>query len=139
MRDDEFDAVVELWQRTGRLRPWNDPHRALRLARDRPDSQVLIGRVPSQGVGSEQVVASVLVGVRRAPRLAVLRRGRPRVPGSGPWAVGGGRRRGLAAGARRAEVQLMVRTGNTAPIGFYDRLGYEPQEALVPGRRLLDQ
>jgi ribosomal protein S18 acetylase RimI-like enzyme len=34
------------------------------------------------------------------------------------------------------KVQLMVRTENAGVIEFYERLGYEPQDVLVLGKRL---
>jgi ribosomal protein S18 acetylase RimI-like enzyme len=34
------------------------------------------------------------------------------------------------------KLQLMVRSGNTAAVGFYERLGYTDTECVVLGRRL---
>jgi ribosomal protein S18 acetylase RimI-like enzyme len=36
------------------------------------------------------------------------------------------------------KVQLMVRPDNTAVLGFYERLGYEPFEVPLAGKRLID-
>ena len=36
------------------------------------------------------------------------------------------------------KVQFMVRSDNDAVLGFYEHLGYQPQDVVVLGRRLDD-
>ena len=52
--------------------------------------------------------------------------GRALMAASEAWLVG----RGVP------KIQFMVRTTNAAVLAFYERLGYEPQDVVVLGRRL---
>lgn len=123
-------AVVALWEAAGLTRPWNDPTADLRSALETPTSTVLGARRPD---GS--LVGTVMTGydghrgwvyylaVDEAQRGAGL--GRALMVAAEAWLV--------AQGAPK--VQLMVRTTNTAVLGFYAALGYTDQSCVVLGRR----
>lgn len=128
--DADGEQIIELWKEVGLVRPWNDPRSDLRLAREHVGSQVLVG------LAGRQVICSVLVGfdghrgwlyylaVRPAHQRQGL--GRLMVHEAERWLTG--------RGAPKA--QLMVRADNSHVAAFYRRLGYEPQDVLVLGRRL---
>ena len=126
----DIAALVALWEACGLTRPWNDPARDARLAMDGATSAVLGMR------DGDALIASVMVGF----------------DGHRGWvyylAVAPDRRReGLGRQLMEAaeawlrerdapKLQLMVRTGNEAALGFYRALGLEAQEVVTFGRFL---
>ncbi|MEM8665730.1 MAG: GNAT family N-acetyltransferase, partial [Pseudomonadota bacterium] len=51
-----IEALVELWEACGLLRPWNEPRADIRAALAAPSSDILVGRDGSN------IIASVMVG-----------------------------------------------------------------------------
>lgn len=143
-RDDER-AVVALWEAAGLTRPWNDPAADLRSALETPTSTVLgarlhggallDGTLPDSALPDSSLVGTVMVGydghrgwvyylaVDEAQRGTGL--GRALMVAAEAWLVSQG----------APKVQLMVRTTNTAVLGFYAALGYTDQSCVVLGRR----
>jgi ribosomal protein S18 acetylase RimI-like enzyme len=123
--DADFDAVVELWTRCDLLRPWNDARSDIAFARNRPNSEVLVGRQDGA------IVAAVLVGhdghrgsvyyVAVDPDLRSKGFGRAMMSAAESWL----RQRGIA------KLNLMVRAENRKVRSFYDALGYGEQERVV--------
>jgi ribosomal protein S18 acetylase RimI-like enzyme len=130
MTSAEIPAAVALWEQAGLARPWNPPAVDLQRALDGPASTVL-------GIfNDEQLVGTVMVGH----------------DGHRGWiyylAVDESRRgtglgRDLMAAAETwlqeheaVKVQLMVRAGNAAVLGFYDHLGYEDSDVRVRSKWL---
>lgn len=126
----EERAVVALWAAAGLTRPWNDPGADLRSALTTETSTVLGARTPDG-----TLVGTVMVGydghrgwvyylaVDEAQRGAGL--GRALMVAAEAWLVSQG----------APKVQLMVRSSNTAVLGFYAALGYTDQDCVVLGRR----
>ena len=54
--DDDIAALVDLWQRAGLTRPWNNPEQDIAFARSSPAAAMLIGK------RAGRIVASVMVG-----------------------------------------------------------------------------
>jgi ribosomal protein S18 acetylase RimI-like enzyme len=153
-KDDER-AVVALWEAAGLTRPWNDPAADLRSALETPTSTVLgarlhdgallddtlldgtlpDGAVSDSALPHSSLVGTVMVGydghrgwvyylaVDEAQRGTGL--GRALMVAAEAWLVSQG----------APKVQLMVRTTNTAVLGFYAALGYTDQSCVVLGRR----
>lgn len=131
MTGDDERAVVALWEAAGLTRPWNDPAADLRAALETATSTVLGART-AEGT----LAGTVMVGydghrgwvyylaVAEGHRGAGL--GRALMVAAEAWLA--------AEGAPK--VQLMVRTSNTAVLGFYTALGYTDQACVVLGRRL---
>jgi len=123
-------AVVELWERCGLTRPWNDPHQDIAQALASPLSAVLVGE--SDG----RIVASVLVGfdghrawvyyVSVDPECQQGGLGRILMAAAEDWA--------REQGARKLE--LMVRRSNAAAGAFYQALGYVDQDTIAYGKWL---
>ena len=123
-------AAVALWQEAGLTRPWNDAEGDFLRAVRGPDSAVL-------GVTGEDgaLLATAMVGH----------------DGHRGWVyylavAAGHRRRGLAGRLMEAcedwvrarditKIQLMVRGDNEPVVAFYERLGYEPSDVVVLGKR----
>ncbi len=126
--DADVDQVVELWRECGLTRPWNDPHLDIADARAGSTSTVLVaradGRVAASAMAGLDGHRGWLYYVAVAPELRGTGLGRAAVVAAEAWLV--------ARGARK--IQLMVRTTNTAVLGFYERLGYGDQETTVLGR-----
>lgn len=126
--DADVDQVVELWRECGLTRPWNDPHLDIADARAGSTSTVLVartdGRVAASAMAGLDGHRGWLYYVAVAPGLQGTGLGRAAVVAAEAWLVGRGARK----------IQLMVRTTNTAVVGFYQQLGYADQECTVLGR-----
>ncbi len=129
LRDTE--TVISLWQETGLTRSWNNPHR---------DIQRKMSVQPELFPGGCRRRRDRRIGdgrIRRAPRVDLLPRLRPRRRGEG---IG----RHLVEAAEHAllelgcpGVQLMVRPENEEVLSFYDALGYERSTTTTTGKRLI--
>jgi ribosomal protein S18 acetylase RimI-like enzyme len=127
---DRIPAVIELWDKVGLTRPWNDPGHDLRRALRGPSSTVLVG------VEGDMIVASAMVGhdghrgwlyyLATDPDHQRRGLGTELVAACESWLVN----RGMP------KVQLMVRGDNVAVIGFYRHLGYGEDDVRVLSRRL---
>ena len=124
------EAAVALWEECGLTRPWNDPHADLDRALAGPASTVLA--VVEDGT----LVATAMVGHDG-------HRGWVYYLAVSPAAQGRGLGRSLMAAAEEwvavrgiPKLMLMVRSTNSAVLGFYERLGYVVEDTAVLGRRL---
>ena len=116
--DEDVTAVITLWQRSGLLRPWNDPEKDIAFARAADNATILVGR--SDG----NVVAAVMVGhdghrggvyyVSADPDFRGNGLGRAIMQAAENWL----RDRGVW------KLNLIVRGSNQQVRGFYEALGY---------------
>ena len=118
VEDDEIEPVVELWRRSGLLRPWNDPYKDLAFARSQETSIVLVA------VDEQAIVGTAMVGQDG-------HRGWVYYVAAEPDRQGEGIGRQIMDAAERWlmergiwKVQLLVRSGNDHARGFYEKLGY---------------
>ena len=123
-------AVVALWRACGLTRPWNDPDADFALALGTETSTVLVARDGADVIGSAMVGFDGHRGwiyyLAVAPERQRGGLGRALMAAAEAWLAA----RGVP------KVQLMVREGNTAALGFYDALGLERQDVVVLGRFL---
>lgn len=127
---DEQEAAVALWELAGLTRPWNDPRQDYARAVDGTGSAVL-------GIlcgGS--LDGTVMVGCDGHRGWVYYLAVRP-----GAEDQGIGRTLMQAAEAWLVDrsvpkLNLMVRHDNLRALGFYDLLGYEPDEVVVLSRWL---
>jgi len=123
-------AVVALWRVCGLTRPWNDPHADFALALGTATSTVLVARDGAEIIGSAMVGFDGHRGwiyyLAVAPGRQRGGLGRALMTAAEAWL----RARGVP------KVQLMVREGNEAALGFYEALGLERQPVVVFGRFL---
>lgn len=135
----DTDAVIALWHACELTRPWNDPRVDISRCLETDTSFLLVAEARAVAVpGKPVVVGTVMAGyeghrgwmyyLASAPEL--------RGEGIGRALVSAVERRLEAAGCPKA--MLMVRGGNEAAIGFYDRLGYVRDDVIVLGKRLIE-
>ncbi len=114
-------AVVDLWQRTGIARPWNDlgaeldhhPHPDLRLVAEAPGGSV-VGAVMGAWDGRRGWIYHLAVDADWRRR------------GVGQVLLDEVEERLRAMGVPKA--QLLIRGDNLGVVGFYERCGYAPED-----------
>jgi len=124
------DAAIALWHQAGLVMPWNDPVADLERALAGPSSAVL-----AAGDG-DVLLAAAMVGHDG-------HRGWVYYLAVSPGARGRGLGRAMMDACERwltdrgvPKLNLMVRSGNEAVLGFYEALGYGRDEVVVMSRRL---
>jgi len=133
-RVQDEDALIALWQRCGLLRPWNDPHLdiARKCAIDAAGLAVI-----DHPTEAPQLIGAVMAGYEGhrgwinylAVDPAWQRRGLGRQLMA--WAE-------VELGARGCpKINLQVRRGNEAVLGFYRAIGYLEDDLISLGRRLM--
>ena len=126
----DADRVVELWDRCGLLRPWNDPRKDIARKLQVQRELFLVGEIDGC------VVAVVMAGYEGHRGWANYLAVEPERQGQGL-----GRRmmdaveRGLAE-LGCPKVQLQIRRGNPDVVRFYRELGYTEDEVISMGKRL---
>lgn len=124
-------AAVELWQQAGLTRPWNDAAGDFGRAVAGPASAVLgvhdaTGALTGTAMVGHDGHRGWVYYLAVAPQARGTGLGRALMAACEQWLAA----RGIP------KIQFMVRTDNTAVIGFYDHLGYDQQDVVVLGRRL---
>jgi ribosomal protein S18 acetylase RimI-like enzyme len=124
-------AVIDLWQRCGLTRPWNDPSLDIRRKLSVQPELFVVGETDGK------VVASAMAGydghrgwvnylaVDPACRLQGLGRQLMAHLEAGLQALG------------CPKLNLQVRTGNTEVLAFYRSLGYAVDDVVCLGKRLI--
>jgi ribosomal protein S18 acetylase RimI-like enzyme len=127
----DTDAVVALWEACALTRPWNDPRADIERKLAHSPSLFLVGEADGDVVGS--VMAGYDGHRGWINYLAVLpaRRGQ----GLGRALMDAAAERLLAAGCPK--INLQVRAENETACAFYEAIGYERQELVDFGRRLV--
>jgi ribosomal protein S18 acetylase RimI-like enzyme len=130
-RPADESAVIALWEACGLTRPWNNPGRDIARKLSEQPELFLVGEL------NHSVIATAMVGF----------------DGHRGWlyylAVAPGHQ-GKSYGTRLVreaetllrqrgcpKLNLLVRSSNTAVIGFYRKLGYVQDEAVSLGLRLI--
>jgi ribosomal protein S18 acetylase RimI-like enzyme len=123
--DGDIADAIELWQRSGSTRPWNDPAADIAFARKSDNATILLGR------DGDALTASVMVGhdghrgwvyyVATDPDHRYKGFGRAMMTAAEEWL----RARGVE------KLQLMVRGDNTQVQAFYEALGYGEQKRVI--------
>lgn len=125
------DAVVDLWDRCGLTRPWNDPRKDIARKMNVQPEWFLIGEADGG------IVATAMAGYDG-------HRGNVYYVAVAPEQQGLGYGRAIMAEVERLltdagcpKINLMVRSGNDSVIEFYRRLGYKIDEVSCLGNRLI--
>jgi ribosomal protein S18 acetylase RimI-like enzyme len=129
-QDDEA-TVIRLWERCGLTRAWNDPRKDIRRKLAvRPDLFLV-------GIIDGEVVGSVMAGYEG-------HRGWINYLAVDPAHQRRGLGRALMAEAERLlrregapKINLQVRSANQGVIDFYQRLGYQVDDVVSFGKRLV--
>jgi ribosomal protein S18 acetylase RimI-like enzyme len=130
-RRDDTQSVVELWQACDLVRPWNDPfadvERKLLVAPDlflvAEHEQAVVGSVMAGYEGHRGWINYLAVEPVR------------RRNGIGRALMAEAEERLLSAGCPK--VNLQVRAENTDVLAFYRAIGYEVDEVVSLGKRLV--
>ncbi|MFD9701131.1 GNAT family acetyltransferase [Lentzea sp. NPDC059081] len=130
--DADTDAVVRLWQQAGITRPWNDPLADIRRKRTTQPEMFFVAADNDGEIAG--VVMAGYDGHRGWIHYLAVATAR-RSTGLGRRLVGHAEAALSALGCPK--VQLQVRPDNTDVVEFYERLGYEPYEAINLGKRLV--
>jgi ribosomal protein S18 acetylase RimI-like enzyme len=127
---DDDAAVVELWRACRLTRDWNDPHKDIirKVAVD--DDLFLVGVVGGRIVGS---VMAGYDGHRGWINYLAVHPDSQR-SGFAALLMSEAERRLGARGCPK--VNLQIRASNLDAVGFYDRVGYQPDDVLSFGKRL---
>lgn len=124
-------AVIDLWQRCELTRPWNDPHQDIQRKLNVQPELFLLGEIDGK------VVASVMAGFDGhrgwVNYLAVCPTQRRR--SLGRQLIEEVERRLTALGCPK--LNLQVRSDNQAVLTFYRNLGYQVDEVVSLGKRLI--
>ena len=131
-RESDQDAVVALWHECGLVRPWNDPvkdiHRKLQVQRD----LFLVGTLDGR------LVATVMTGYEGhrgwINYLAVAAECRKQ--GFGRRLMDEAEARLRAVGCPK--INLQIRSSNAEVVAFYRSLGFDVDDSLSMGKRLVD-
>jgi ribosomal protein S18 acetylase RimI-like enzyme len=125
------EAVIQLWQKCNLTKPWNNPHLDIeRKLKVRPDL-FLVGLI------DDRVIASVMGGYdgHRGWAYYLAVDAVYRKQGFGREMMKAVEHKLIALGCPK--INLMVRTDNLSAAGFYKRLGYETDDVINMGKRLI--
>ena len=127
----DSQAVISLWQRCALTVPWNDPHKDIQRKLAVQPELFLVGVL--NGI----VIGSVMGGYDGHRGWIYYLAVDPdhQHHGYGSQLVTEVENRIMAMGCPK--INLMVRTGNRAVLDFYTNLGYQPDEIVGLGKRLV--
>jgi ribosomal protein S18 acetylase RimI-like enzyme len=124
--------VVELWQRCGLTRDWNDPRKDIQRKLTTQPELFLVGEVGGS------IVASAMAGYDG-------HRGWVNYLAVAPEARGKGYGRLLMRTIEEAlrargcpKLNIQVRAGNEEALRFYEKIGYATDATVSLGRRLIE-
>ncbi len=128
----DTDPLIELWRRCGLTRPWNDPRADIGRAHEHDAATIFLVTDESG------IIGSVMCGYDG-------HRGWVYYLASDPDHQGKGIGKQLMTAAEDwlrdrgcPKIELMVRSTNSAAIGFYDAIGYQPQDVTVQAKWLIE-
>lgn len=123
-------TVLRLWHEAGLTRPWNDPLRDMERKRSIQPQLFLVG------LEGNELAATAMAGYdgHRGWIYYLAVASRFRRLGLGGQIVEAAEQQLAALGCPK--VNLMVREGNDAPLGFYRRIGYTQESVIHLGKRL---
>jgi ribosomal protein S18 acetylase RimI-like enzyme len=130
-RPDESDHVIRLWQDCGLVRPWNDPRRDIERKLTEQPELFLVGVVDAT------IVATALFGFDGTRGWVHYLAVTPSMRGRslGRLIMAEGERLLLERGCPK--LNLQVRADNDMVLGFYRALGYERDDVVSLGKRLI--
>lgn len=124
-------SVISLWERCELLRPWNDPTKDIQRKLDVQPEMFLVG------VLDEHVVATVMAGYEGhrgwVNYLAIAPEHRQKGLGRAMMAQA----ESLLKQTGCPKVNLQIRGANASAIEFYRRIGYQVDDVVSLGKRLV--
>lgn len=129
--DTDREAVIALWQACGLVVPWNDPARDIARKLSQQSEAFLVAEREGRVVGSAMAGFD---GHRGSVNYLAVDPNH-RQQGIARRLMSEAER--LLAEAGCPKINVMVRRSNLAATGFYEALGYTPDEVVVYGKRLI--
>ncbi|MGL9724292.1 GNAT family acetyltransferase [Sodalis sp. (in: enterobacteria)] len=131
-RHDDFEEVITLWERCDLLRSWNDPEMDIERKLNHDPDLFLVAEVAGE------VVGSVMGGYDGHRGSAYYLGVHPDYRGRGiaNALISRLEKKLIARGCPK--INLMVRSENDAVISMYEKLGYEMQDSVLLGKRLIE-
>lgn len=131
-KQDDFEEVITLWERCDLLRPWNDPETDIERKMQNGPELFLVAEVGGEVVGT-------LMGGYDGHRgwanyLAV----HPDYRGRGIANALMSRLEKKLTARGCPKIQLLIRDENEAVLSMYEKLGYEIQDVICLGKRLIE-
>lgn len=131
-RPDDQAEVIALWQACGLTRPWNDPVKDIERKLAEQPELLLVGEADGR------IVASAMVGYDGHRGWVNYLSVEPALQGRGHGAALMRHIEALLLSRGCPKLNLQVRQGNDAVLGFYARLGYGNDQVIGLGKRLID-
>lgn len=131
-RHDDFEEVITLWERCDLLRSWNDPEMDIERKLNHDPDLFLVAEVAGE------VVGSVMGGYDGHCGSAYYLGVHPDYRGRGiaNALISRLEKKLIARGCPKTN--LMVLGENDAVISMYEKLGYEMQDSVLLGKRLIE-
>ncbi|MBA0218598.1 GNAT family acetyltransferase [Pectobacterium brasiliense] len=131
-RQDDFEAVIILWERCDLLRPWNDPEMDIERKLNHDPDLFLVAEV------NGEIVGSVMGGYDGHRGSAYYLGVHPDFRGRGiaNALINRLEKKLIARGCPK--IHLMVREDNDTVIGMYEKLDYEIVDSITLGKRLIE-
>jgi len=123
--------VVALWDRTGLLRPWNDPRRDIRRKLHVQRDGFLVGLL------GNTLVATVMAGYDGHRGWINYLAVDPQHQRKGFGRLMMSTAEQTLQNAGCPKINLQVRTGNDAALAFYERIGFGRDEVVSLGKRIV--
>lgn len=124
-------AVIELWQRCGLTRPWNDPKKDIERKLTEQPELFLVGRI------NGSIVATVMAGFDGhrgwVNYLAVAEQHRDKGLGRILMA----RVEELLKERGCPKINIQIRASNADVVEFYRKVGYTTDDVVCVGKRLI--
>lgn len=130
-RESDEAQVITLWQACGLTRPWNDPRKDVARKLGVQRELFLVGEADGRLIASAMAGYDGHRGWVNYLAIAPDMRGR----GLGTALMREIEQQLIALGCPK--LNLQVRAGNTDAIAFYRRLGYDVEELVSMGKRLI--
>lgn len=130
-RPEDQDTVIALWQACGLTRPWNDPAKDIERKRSEQPELFFVGELGGR------IVASAMAGYDGHRGWVNYLSVDPALQGRGLGATLMRHIEVLLLARGCPKLNLQVRQGNDAVLGFYARLGYGDDQVIGLGKRLI--
>jgi ribosomal protein S18 acetylase RimI-like enzyme len=125
--------VLNLWQRSGLIVPWNDPRKDIeRKLRVNPE-WFLVGELDGE------IIATCMVGYDGHRGWIYYLMVEPELQGKGYGRQIMTEAENLLKAAGCPKLNLQVRTNNIEVLKFYHSIGYEIDEVISLGKRLIEE
>lgn len=133
---EDREALVNLWQQCGLIRPWNDPYRDIeRKLKNRPE-WLRVAEV-QRSANRWRLIGSVMIGYDGHRGWVNYLAVHPRWQGQGLGTALMRYAEHVLTAEACPKLSLLVRSDNDTVRAFYARLGYQLDEAIPMGKRLL--